>query len=204
MITKWHHEVTTGPAAEPLSTAEAKAHLRVDVTDDDTLIDEMVKAAREDVEGYLSRALIAQTHTLKLPRFPGDHSAIQLPRPPLISVTSITYIDTAGASQTWDSSLYTVSTTAHPGRVYPIYGGSYPSTQATPDAVTIVYTCGYGAASTDIPSDILHAVRLMVANFYDTRGPIAFASPQVIPLNYRWLLDKHRILFTDVFKDASG
>ena len=81
---------TSGPAAEPLTTAEAKAHLRVetDFTADDTLIDAMVTSARTYVEQYTGRQLITATWVLRMDAFP---AVIEVPRPNLLTVTSVVY-----------------------------------------------------------------------------------------------------------------
>src|SRR3954453_3955872 len=95
----------TAPSTEPISTADAQLQCRVDASDEDALIDALVKAAREHVETFTHRALITQTWDLKLDAFPCT-GEIWLPKPPVASVTSITYLDTTGVSQTWASSNY--------------------------------------------------------------------------------------------------
>lgn len=91
------------PSIEPVSLAEAKAHLRVEVNDENSLIQTLITAARQYVETATRRALLQQTWDDKLDAFPCG--AIVLPLSPVTSVTSITYLDTAGVSQTWSSSL---------------------------------------------------------------------------------------------------
>ena len=103
-------KVTTGPASEPISTAEAKTQLRIDGSSEDTLIGEYIKAARGLLERQMRRAFITQTITLKLDKFPtddgkprksleqgfGGNGTILLPRSPAIAITSVQYVDTNG------------------------------------------------------------------------------------------------------------
>jgi len=173
-------ERTSAPAARILSTADAKAHLRVDHSDEDSLIDAMVLAieARLDgVEGQLGRALITQTWKLYLSRFPCAPDPIfrdyriLLPLPPLQSVTSINYTDTNGDEQTLSSSVYTViSQGDERGGVVPAYGQSWPSARNHPGSVVVTFDAGYGDAASDVKPNILSAAKLMLADLYENRS----------------------------------
>ena len=114
-----------------------------------------MSAAREYLEAFTRRALLTQTWDLKLDAFPCADEVIWLPKPPVASVTSITYLDTAGASQTWSSSLYRTDLPAGPmaqrARITPAYAQYYPSTYGVTNAVTVRFVCGYGGA-TDVPA----------------------------------------------------
>ncbi len=161
---------TSNPANEPLSTAEAKSHLRVDTSDEDTYIASLVAAAREEAERVSWRALITQTWRLTLDRFPTGDAAIVVPRPPLQSVTSIQYVDENGDTQTVVSSAYDVDTNREPGRIVPAFGESWPSTRREAEAVTIVFVAGYGDDATDIPENTRHWLRLHVGHWHCHRG----------------------------------
>ena len=164
-------KVTTEPASEPVTTAEAKSHMRVDISDDDTLIDTYIAAARQWVERVgLWRSLITQTITLTLDEFPCDYATIILPQPPAIAITSVTYIATDGTSTVWGASNYRLDATHEPARLTPAYGVSWPSTRDITGAVSIVYTAGYGAASA-VPSAIKTAIKFLAANWYENREP---------------------------------
>lgn len=168
---------TSAPAAEPLSTAEAKSHLKITHSDDDTLIDSYVKAARLWAENYMHRQLITATWALTLDEFP---DVIELPYPPLASVTSIVYTDSDGDPQTLSSSVYTVDTVSAPGRVYLAYGQSWPSVRSIRHAVTVTYTAGYGASGSSVPENIRAALRILVAHYYEAREGESGAVPDVV------------------------
>lgn len=172
-------KVVTPPASEPITRTEAKNHLKVDFTDDDEYIDDMVAAAREMCEAWTGLALITQTLRIKLNEFPRSmdfntgrvHHRIRLPAPPLQAVSSIVYTDTAGASQTLSSSKYTVDTDAEPGQVFPAYGEVWPSCQNIPNAVIVTYTAGYGDAS-DVPKVLKQGMLLLIGQWYDVRQAV--------------------------------
>ena len=144
--------LVVGPAAEPISLAEAKRHLRIDDTSSDTHVAALIMAARDHVETYCRRALITRTLDWRLDHFPASGS-LYLPSPPLRSVTSITYVDTAGATQTWTSTLWTSDIYSEPGRIQPAYGEVWPSTREQPNAATIRFKAGYATKFTATAAD---------------------------------------------------
>lgn len=172
---------TAAPATEPVTLAEAKSHLRVDGTDDDTLITELIKGARQLVEGNTGRSLITQTWRLTLDRFPRNDEAIQLERPPLISVESVQYVDTNGATQEMATADYIVDTSHVQGEVALAYDKTWPDTRAQRNAVLVNYTAGYGAASA-VPEALKAAIKLRLGDLYENReasviGTIHTANP---------------------------
>lgn len=167
-------EESVAPAVEPISTAEAKSYMSVDYATDDTLIDDLIKTARIELEEQCGLSFVNTTWILRLDGFPTGE--IVVPRSPLSSVTSITYLDINGDSQTWDSSKYQVDTKSKPGRVKPTEAeGNFPSTQsATYNAVTMTFVAGFGAAASNVPEDYQMLVRRVVRQLYDDeRNPDA-------------------------------
>ena len=168
--------LTSAPATEPVTLAEAKDHLRVFHGDDDSYISNFViPAARVWAETVTHRAFITQTWVLKLNGF-GCGGPIYLPRPPLVSITTITYTDTAGTAGTaWaaSSSGYTLEQPsgehALHASIRPSYSVSYPSTRDIVDSVVITYVAGYGAAST-VPKGIKHGMLMVMDDLYRQRG----------------------------------
>jgi len=154
---------TVDPTSEPLTVEEVKDHLRIDGNDSDAELSNLIKEARDYVEGVTGRALITQTYELKM----DDLSLnIKVPRPPLQSVTSISYQDTDDASQTLGAANYTVDTSSHPGRIVQSATGTYPDTYNDIDAVTITYVAGYGDAD-DVPGIFKRAMKLYIEKMYD-------------------------------------
>lgn len=170
--------LVTAPTIEPITLPEAKAQCRVDTSDEDALIAGLISAARQYAETYTHRALVTQTWDLKYDWFPCG--PIELPLPPAVSVTSITYLDTAGASQTWSSANYLtefpVGPKASHARLTPAYGVSYPSTYSVMNAVTVRFVCGYGStaalALAAIPASIKAGIKLLVSHWYEQRTPV--------------------------------
>jgi len=169
------------PAVEPLTLAEAKSHLRVDTTDDDDLIAALLTASRSFCEEWTGRAFVTQTWELTLDEFSSDLNAdeIEIPRPPLQSVTSVKYDDSNGLEQTLATDQYDVDTASQPGWVVPITSGWPSVVWDGINAVRIRYVAGYApsedspANSTDnIPGAIKAAIRLYLGQLYDQREDI--------------------------------
>jgi len=170
--------VVTPPAAEPVSVAEAKAHLRLETADEDALVTALVKAAREHAEDFMGRAFVTRVYDLTLDRFPWSSRAVSVgagaivvPRPRLQSVESITYVDESGVTQALSASKYLVDSKSEPGRITPAYGETWPTTREQANAVTVRFTAGYGAAAA-VPDAIKTAIKLLVAHWYEHREQV--------------------------------
>jgi uncharacterized phiE125 gp8 family phage protein len=182
--------LVTGPTVEPVTLADAKTHLRVEVDDEDGLIDTLIVAARRHVENFTHRALLTQTWDLKLDAFPCDD--FYLPYPPTASVTSITYLDTNGDSQTLDTSDYRTDLPSGPmaqrARITPGYALSYPQTYGVMNAVTVRFVAGYTDAEL-VPAPIVAAMKLLISHWFVQRSPVAVGNTvTTIPMAIESLL----------------
>jgi uncharacterized phiE125 gp8 family phage protein len=163
---------------------------QVELPSDDTThtrhLERAIKAAIADAERHTRRAFITQTWRLSLREFP---SRIYLPRPPLQSVTSITYVDSNGATQTLSSSLYQVSTDSSPGYIEPAFSKSWPSIRSeTVDPIKITYVAGFGSDSENIPDQYKNLIYELVAFRFMNRGD----TDQDIPKHIKWSLQSLR------------
>jgi uncharacterized phiE125 gp8 family phage protein len=182
--------LVAAPAREPVTLQQAKDHLRVDAAVDDSVIDPLIKTARQHIEDFSHRALITQTWDLFLDEFPG---IILMPKPPLQSVTQIQYLDTAGVKQTLASTEYKVDVTRHPGRIVPAWGKSWPLTRNEINAVEIRFVAGHGDNPPDLPSPIIQTLLLIVAHLYENREATTNGSKSnELPLGARDLLMPYR------------
>jgi uncharacterized phiE125 gp8 family phage protein len=190
----------TPPAGLPVTLDEAKAHLRVDSTDEDLLITALIQAATSHVQHFLGRALIDQTWELVIDRFPHYHyhrrMEVMLPLPPLIKVVSITYDDPSGVAQVLPESGYTVDDVSEPGWVVP--AGMWPATFHGINAVRVRYRAGYldnnSPPAASVPPDITAAIRLYVGTLFEHRETEAVgAIVTQMPWAAEQLLRQHRI-----------
>jgi uncharacterized phiE125 gp8 family phage protein len=185
------------PSIEPVTLAEAKAHLRLDTDADDAYVSALIVAARERVELFLRRALITQTYEYTLDGFPMS-AHIDLPRPPLQSVEWIKYIDAAGFRQTLSSEAYTVdASTNEIARVALAWKCFWPIIRYSINAVVIRFVAGYGAAAEDVPQAIRHGILIEISSLYEHREDVVVGQTvNMVPLFER-LLWPYRALTAD-------
>lgn len=183
----------TAPTQEPVTTAEAKAHLRVDVSDDDTLIAALIVAARQAFEEINGRSLFTTTWKLILDQWP-DGDTIRVPRPPLQSVTSISYVDTDGNTTVWDAANYVVEIMRTPGRIYLAYDASWPTASLRPASpITITYVSGWATVGA-IPQRYKAAILLLLGHLYENREAVVVGTiVSKLPLAYESLLLMDRV-----------
>ena len=164
----------TEPVTEPVSLVEAKAYLRVDNTDEDTLIGTLITAARQWVESYLDRALILRQLVLRFDTFPVE---IELPQPPLSSAgtttaISLTYTLETGTTATLSTSEYRIDRTSTPGVLRQNYSGSWPGHLNDYNSIAVTYWAGYGSDEGDMPPAIKNAILLMVGHLFENRSAV--------------------------------
>lgn len=186
---------TTAPTVEPVSRTEAKSAAQIEHTDDDTYIDMLIVRARKWVESRLQRQLVTATWRLDLESFPAE---ILLPWPVAQSVSSITYTDTDGDSQTVTASDYQTDTGSIPARIKPSFGNAWPAVRSGDyAAVRVTFVAGYGVAS-DVPDGIKGAIEQLVAHWYGYREHVVEGQPMSVPVMFKSLLADYRTYANDL------
>lgn len=184
MIPRHSLRVTVSPAAEPVSLSEVRAQTRIDGAAEDGLVAGYILAARQHIERITGRAFVTQTLEMTLHEFPEDRE-FDLPRSPAQSVTSIQYLDSDGATQTFGSSNYVLDGGGTPARIALVGNASWPDTADRIGAVTVTYVAGYAGS---IPEPIRHAIMLLAAHFYEHREAAAEKAMPDLPMGVRALL----------------
>ena len=168
--------IVNPPTVEPLTLAETKRWLRVDHTDDDALISNLIKAARERIEARTGRAILAQTWRISLDRWPGD-GRVTLPVLPILSVAAVRVYDAAGAASVLASTLYAIE----PGSEPPVLVVTSPPVPGRArGGIEIDVVAGYGVIASDCPEPLRLALRHLVTQAYTARG-IVVAGGTVVP-----------------------
>jgi len=188
MVTCYGLSLVTAPTSEPVTLAEAKKHCEIaaEVNHHDEHLERLIQAARVYVENYTGRQIVTATWDLYADSWPDDGLTISLPKGPIQSVTSITYVDENGSSQTWSSSNYVLSASREPAIIRLAYQSVWPAFRFQPDAIRVRYVAGYGAA-TAVPQGIRHAILLLVGGWFLNRE-IETAS------NLKWMQSAENLL----------
>ncbi len=180
----------SGPAIEPWSVAEAKSFLRAENDDDDTVIASLIAAARSHVEAMTRCALIAQTWRFVLDRWPKD-GCIRLGRGPLRTLVAARIYDSAGNASVVDAETFVLDRTA--GVIAPSTWGLPAPGRATA-GIELDVEIGFGTGATDVPDALRHAVRTLVAHWYENRGLIAIGqSVAMMPASVSAMIASYRV-----------
>lgn len=187
--------VVTPPAYYPITLAELKDHLNVTHTDQDDLIEAYLAAAVSHAEVFTGRAFVNRTLELVLDAF---QDQIEIPKPPLVQVNSITYLDSNGDTQVLvEDTDFAVDTVSQPGWVVQI--DDWPDTLDRINAVTIQYVAGYGddgnsPPTSNTPADIKAAIKLIAGSLYGVRETVIVGtSVAAVPWSAEQILRQHRV-----------
>ena len=166
----------SGPALEPVSLSEAKAHVRVDTTDEDTLISSLIAAARLHLEAFTHRVFITQTWAIYLDQWP-QTQPLSLSVSPLQSVSSINIYDADDTFITTNATDYVVDALSNPPRILWRGPGVAPRPGRKLNGIEIIVTAGYGASGTQVPEPIRQAILMLVAQWFEHRQPPTLNDP---------------------------
>ena len=163
--------MTSGPALEPISLAEAKAHLRIDGTAEDALIQSLVVTSRLHIEAALGLALITQSWSYFLDRWP-KAGRFQLPLRPVVAIAHVRVWSDEGISESLDPASFLLDGHGMPPRLVALSGTAEIAPMRAANGIEIGFTAGFGAAADDVPATIRHALLLLVAHWYENREPV--------------------------------
>lgn len=185
--------VVSAPASEPISLAEVKAHCRIYGSEDDGLIAGYLMAARVYTESVTGRRLVTQTLDYFIDNLSADE--ILLPVAPVQSVTSITYIDDSGATQTLSVGAYTTVGRRYWTAIVPTVNASWPGVRNQAESVTVRFVAGH-TSTNPVPEPIRQAILMLAGHLYENRETVVVGqAPEVLPMAYDFLLTDYRAHF---------
>jgi uncharacterized phiE125 gp8 family phage protein len=160
---KFH--LVTAPTVEPLTTSEAKTHLRVTHAEDDGYIASLITAARIFVEKHTSRQLLEATWKMFLDKMP-ESGVIFIPKTPIKSITHVKYYDLDNVLQTMSSGNYISDIYGFPGR---IQIDEIPSVYDRINAIEVQFVAGDSAAAS-VSQLVKQAMFMIIADMYENRN----------------------------------
>ncbi|MGE0363366.1 MAG: hypothetical protein AB7R67_21820 [Vicinamibacterales bacterium] len=167
--------LTVPPTVEPITLDQAIHQTRATSARERSYLGFLIEAVRDRAELATQRQIMTATYRLLLDGWPCE-GWIDVPRPPLRTVTSIQYMDTAGVLQTLATSVYTYEAPAGPrcarGRITLQYGQSWPSVLPQAGAIVIEFTAGYGGTPDDVPPLLRKAMLTDLASCYEHREDV--------------------------------
>lgn len=179
---------TQPPALEPVSLAEAKAHLRITHTDDDQTISTLITTARAAVEAECQCRMIAQGWSVFLDRWPPCRS-VALPVWPVLSITDVITYGEMDTPATIDPAHYVLDQVSRPARLAFRQGRTPPAPGRAVNGIEIRLTAGFGTQAQNMPAPLRQVVLVTLAQLYAQRGDDA---APVVPEAARQLLAPFR------------
>lgn len=164
----------TAPSTQCVTVDDVKDFLRLQgTTSEDYLLLAFIKSAESYAENYMKRSINRQQWELRLDNFDGHDGDIELPRPPLTTVSTevvVSYVKdtTAGDTTSIASTALTIDYYSEPGILYPSYDNEWPEHRGERNAVRITYYSGYATQSL-VPDVIKQWVKLRVGSMYENR-----------------------------------
>lgn len=166
-MTDWTGITEAAPATEPVTLEELKTFCRIDGSTFDTMLTGYITACRQAVERLTGRNMINRAVTLYFDEFPAGFAPLYLPRPPVQSVTSITYIDPDGTSTVMPGTDYRADLASVTARIAPALDAEWPSTAAVINAVAVVYVSGYGTTAASVPAALKECIKSLAADLFE-------------------------------------
>lgn len=167
-----------------ISLATAKAHLRVDHSDEDALITSLISTAGEIVEEYTGQYLSSCGFT-----YYADHfsSVMKIHVGPGIRILTVKYYDTNNTLQTYSGTHWNSDVKSHPMRVQ--FDDLPTEVDDRLNAVQIAGDAGY----TTVPETLKSAMLLIIGHLYEHRKDV-LVGVQSAPLVHgaKFLMDKFK------------
>lgn len=200
------YTVTTAETEWGITLAEAKADLNIEGTDDDTYITELIKMSTTYFEKRTWTTVMQKTFTAQFRKFPCNSDGLmRLAFPPLISVTSIKYIDGDNVQQTWAGTEYDAVIDREPGYIRLAYDKDWASSvRDHPDSVEVIYVAGYATVG-DVPQTIKRTLLMLINHWYSFREPVISGTIVAeVPFTLDVLIDQHSARHTGTYGITSN
>jgi uncharacterized phiE125 gp8 family phage protein len=180
---------TVDPAVEPVTLAEAKAHLRLDHDSEDALLSGLIRAARDEVEKSTGLALIDQSWRLALDRWP-RHGCALIARHPVKAILSVTAYGPDGEASLIAPETYQFDALSRPARLH--FEAQTAPLRAM-NGIEIDFSAGFGEAGPDVPDLVKRAILVLVAHWFEFRAAFGPGDqPVSFPVGYERMIAGYR------------
>lgn len=184
--------LNSGPLVEPVSLAEAKAHLRIDTDDEDGLLASLITSARLHIEAHLNVVLLNQSWSVYFDSWPDD-GVVVLPMAPLVSVNAVSIRSEQGDATIISDNNYYADISGRTPRLVRSRTGVWPPPKRKAGGIEITLTAGYGEEPEEVPQNIRQAILLLTAHWFENRELVSLSDRFVdVPAAVFALLQPYR------------
>lgn len=173
----------------PISLSQIKTHLRLDHSDEDEYLTQLIETASQLVEAYLGRSLMRQTWELLWQKSDdaltcltpqrSKPTRIALKFPPFVQIVRLESI--LESNQLTPIKRYEIDVMHD--MPFLVIGSIY-------EKVRVVYESGYGDFPHDVPGPICQAIMATVTEYYENRGVVSVPTNNYV----QGLLQPYRII----------
>lgn len=181
----------TAPTSDLITLAEAKAQLRVFHSDDDALISRLMAAATATIEGPNGIGIVLLSQTWRATFNGFSNGCLMLGLGPVREITSVTYTDADGDTQTVSDEALDYDLDAMPVRIRPT--AHWPSTALKQGAAKVTFEAGFGDDPEDVPADLIHAILMLIAQWYENREASSAHTLRDVPMGVESILARYRV-----------
>lgn len=171
--------LVTPPAVEPVSLADAKAHLRVGHADDDDLIARLIAAGRRQVEARTGMKLISQQWTVFRDDWP-ETGVIDLPLHPVLAVDELAVFGEDDTRATIDPAHYLADSASRPARLWLRGARVWARPGRIANGIAITVTAGFGPDGSHVPETLRQAILVLAAHWFAHRGDADMPRPPLL------------------------
>lgn len=165
---------------------QAKAHLRVEHGEEDTLITSLIASAFRYIENRTGQVFDKRDGMVMLAdRLPRGAEGLELQWTPVRDVAQVSYLDPDGVRTVLDSSALDVEKRGVYPVLYPAIETSWPEHRPQRGSVQITVNAGYE----ECPADVSAAALLIIGHLYEHRESVVIGTTSTeLPMGVEMLL----------------
>lgn len=186
-------QISVNPTQLPISLATAKAHLRVDHSDDDTYITALIWSASRTIEDYTKKALSDTEYKQTMDGFPKKYIELLIGHDVDLTIQNIQFYREDGTLTIIEATRYNLDDSFNPGRIYWVSDFDPPKQNKDKKQVIVNFRSGNDISNNALPYSVQQALLLLIGHYYENRMAVVNTMNRELPMGVDYLLDGFKI-----------